>query len=281
MPLNPTARQRIWVTGQRGYLGQCLAVLIQADPALELVSTDQRLQTLEAGSIHCDVVIHTACHRDPRGSSSAADFTDNNENATRTLMAALAEITPILYTSTHGVYGTAPAYTENANPQPTSLHGQSKWRTEQLLQTGPHPVQIVRLTDLWGPGVGRLGRTFLDQCLAKARQQESITLFEIPTLRDHLYVWDAARWLLHMLNNPLSVGVLNLAAPAFCLQERVRAACAGAPHPVSLVMSQQPPTHPPLMDTSLWQSLQQDFALTPVESIFKTIWEQAHHHDTL
>lgn len=274
MSLAHSAPQRILLTGQRGYLGQCLAALISADPALELLTPTQRLEKLPPKSLACEAVIHTACHRAPLGTSSAAEFARDNETATATLLAALSEKTPILYTSTHNVYGTAPHHTESARPQPQDLHGQSKLRTEYLLQKGPHPVQIVRLTGLWGPGVGRLGRTFLDQCMARAKAQQPITLLATPTQRDQLYVWDAARWLLHMLKHKLEVPVLNLAGPVFCLQDHIRQFCAASPYPVSLQVSAQAPLHPPLLDTSLWHSLRGDFALTPAAEIFNTVWKE-------
>lgn len=273
-------KQRVFVTGHRGYLGRCLAYLIGQNADLSLMTTDERLETLRKDSIHCDIVVHTATRRSNTNGDNQDELQRGNEESTRALISALLKATPIIYTSSVWVYGDLPVPPdERFLPVPSTPYGLVKQNVERLLTQSDHPTDILRMGPLWGFGHDRYGKTFLDDCLQKMRARQAITLFEEPALRAPLFVWDAARWIHAMITQSINVPLLNVAGERIVLQQKVQNLCAHAPKSYTPVLTWAPGTvvkPRPLMDTHLWQSLckTHDFALTPWSVLEQRAWQE-------
>lgn len=258
--------RRIFLTGHRGYLGQCLAHLIQEDPDLSLVTSEVRLEDIPAQSIDCEGVIHGATRREP--AADAAALTG--------LLNALKAPVPFIFTSSVKVYGNHQHQaTEQIHPEPDSPYGQSKYQLERRLQNTEHPLSILRLGSLWGYGVNRYGKTFLDQALQRIAQHESLSLLSPPVYRNHLFVWDAARWIHHMVQDKLQIPVLNMAGETQHFQTQIEDLCRHAPagyHP-TLHYPESPAAQPSLlMSTALWEHLR-SHPLTPWPELVKYAFE--------
>lgn len=265
-------KQRVFLTGHRGYLGRCLAHLIHHDPNLTLVTHEGRLEKLSPESFHCDAVIHAASRKGNANRDNDNTLIRENREATHALIAALQKPTPIVYTSSVSVYA-----------KPTTAYGESKQETEQCLQASHHPVSCLRVSTLWGYGVHCYGNSFLDHCLQKVLTHQPIELFTEPAWRKHLFVWDAARWIHQMVSLSLHTPLLNMAGEPIILQEKIRAICTHAPAPyVPIIRRKQgeSPSPLPLMDTTLWEALRQQyhFKLTPWSMLEKQAWQQKVHH---
>lgn len=272
--------QHVFLTGHRGYLGRCLAYLIEQDANLALITTNERLETLEKDSIHCDRVVHTISRRSNASGDNQDELQRDNEESTRALLSALQSSTPIIYTSSVSVYSDLPTPSdERCLPAPSTPYALSKLNAERLLTESDHPAHLLRVASLWGFGHDRYGRTFLDDCLQKVRAQQPVTLFEEPALRQHLFVWDAARWIHTMIRNRIDVPLLNMAGESIVLQEKVQSLCAHAPKAYTPVMNWESGgvgKSQPVMDTRLWQSLCKayDFALTPWSILEQQAWQE-------
>lgn len=259
-------QRRIFLTGHRGYLGQCLAHLIQESPHLNLLTSETRLEDLPARSIHCEGVIHVATRREEKADTAALNG----------LLNALAAPVPFIFTSSVKVYGNHQHQaTEQTPPEPDSPYGQSKYQLERRLQKTEHPLSILRLGSLWGYGVTCYGKTFLDQALHSIAQQQALHILSPPVYRNHLFVWDAARWIHHMVQENLTIPVLNLAGDVQNFQAQIEDLCRHAPagyHP-TLHYPESPAAQPSLlMSTVLWEHLR-SHPLTPWPELVKYAFE--------
>ena len=251
------------------------------------MTTDQRLETLKKNSVACDEVIHTACRRSNASEGNLDALYRDNEEATRGLIAALPRPTPIIYTSSLCIYGTPSASPdENTSPTPCDAYGHSKYKTEQVLRDSEHKSRILRIGALWGFGYDRYGRTFLDECLQRVKTQQPLTLLTEPAIRDHLFIWDAARWIHTMITQSIDVPLLNMAGETIALQDKVQRLCAHAPKNYAPVINwkQGRITHAlPLLDTSLWQRLckTHSFSLTPWSVLEQQAWEERRSYNSV
>jgi UDP-glucose 4-epimerase len=105
-----------------------------------------------------------------------------------------------LASSAGGVYAgsVGPPFDETSEPRPLSDYGESKLEQEALVAErlgGRVPVLIGRLTNLYGPGQNLTKPQGLisQLCIAAARRTTLNLFVPMETLRDYLFVDDAAR----------------------------------------------------------------------------------------
>ncbi len=131
----------------------------------------------------------------------AAEALDVNVRGTHAILeaAARAGVARVVLASTGEVYGSAgaPPFPETRNPAPRSLHGASKGAQELLARAyaeqGAFQVVVLRLSDLYGPGMDRSGHP--SPLLDFARSVLAGKPPEVPgtgeQIRDLLHVGDA------------------------------------------------------------------------------------------
>ncbi|GGC16802.1 NAD(P)-dependent oxidoreductase [Parapedobacter defluvii] len=165
---------KILVTGSNGLLGQKITDLALADNSIELIATSrgenrhpvkngyhyidldivdpQRLRETVA-EYRPDVIINTAamtnvdaCEHDPEGCRKL------NVEAVASLV-ELCEIYGIhlIHLSTDFIFdGKEGPYAEDAEPNPLSLYGQSKWDAEKIIQQSSCKWAILRTILVYG-----------------------------------------------------------------------------------------------------------------------------------
>jgi UDP-glucose 4-epimerase len=111
-----------------------------------------------------------------------------------------------LASSAGGVYAgsSEPPFTETSTPRPLSVYGEAKIAQEELLVkllAGTVPVLIGRFSNLVGPGQNLAKpQGLVSQLCRAAAITQSVNLFvPMETLRDYLYVDDAAAMVLEMV----------------------------------------------------------------------------------
>jgi len=104
-----------------------------------------------------------------------------------------------LASSAGGVYAGSshPPFDESTAPRPLSAYGEAKLAQEELatrILTGSVPVLIGRLSNLYGPGqnLAKPQGLVSHLCVAAATRRALNVFVPMETLRDYLYVEDAA-----------------------------------------------------------------------------------------
>ncbi|MEB3983911.1 NAD-dependent epimerase/dehydratase family protein [Mycobacterium sp. 663a-19] len=112
--------------------------------------------------------------------------------------------------SAGGIYaGSAhPPFSESTTPRPVSRYGETKLAQEEILQTtlgGCVPLVIGRFSNLAGPGQNLVKQQGLVSQLCRAAvTRQSLNVFvPMETLRDYLYVDDAAAMVRTLVENAL------------------------------------------------------------------------------
>jgi len=130
----------------------------------------------------------------------------------------------VLASSAGGVYAGSrhPPFDESTEPRPLSPYGEAKLAAEKLTEerlSGRVPVVIGRLSNLYGPGQDLTKRQGLvsELCLGAIRRRAVNVYVPMQTLRDYLYVDDAAAMIadlaLHAVTaQPREVVLRNLAS---------------------------------------------------------------------
>ncbi len=146
-----------------------------------------------------------ACYADPRHAHQV------NVTGTETLcdLADRSNV-PVVYISTDLVFdGSRGRYTEQDEPRPVSVYGQTKLRAEQIVLRSPRNV-VLRMSLLFGPG--RCGvASFLDRVLRRWRQGEPMRFFE-DEWRSPLALSDAAEAIRLTLSGDLR-GLYHVGGP--------------------------------------------------------------------
>lgn len=113
-----------------------------------------------------------------------------------------------LSSSAGGLYAgsTHPPFSESTTPRPLSPYGEMKLAQEQILRTtleGCVPLVIGRLSNLAGPGQNLVKQQGLVSQLCRAAvTRQSLNVFvPMETLRDYLYVDDAAAMVRRLVEN--------------------------------------------------------------------------------
>lgn len=274
---------KVLLTGNAGYLGQSLSQLLLSE-GHEPVGLPGRLETLDPASLDVDAVIHCAVSRQNDFPPEQMNLT--NVTGTQSLMAALVRPTRIVFVSSRWVYGPLDPQpcTEDYPPHPNTSYGHSKWQAEQLLANSHHPVFIIRSSALFGAGVERLGRTFLDKALLSLVKREPITLFTPDSLRDYVYVWDLANGILQALNCPeLWPACVNLAGPRRSVHGLVKLLHAvyrqhtGYDGKLILRPGHGPAAEFPALDTSKWLNLFGNSTFSPDQLVVERMCDFIHN----
>lgn len=113
-----------------------------------------------------------------------------------------------LSSSAGGVFAgsTHPPFSESTTPRPLSPYGETKLAQEELLETtleGCVPLVIGRFSNLAGPGQNFVKpQGLISQLCRAAVTQQSLNVFvPMETLRDYLYVDDAAAMVLTLVES--------------------------------------------------------------------------------
>jgi UDP-glucose 4-epimerase len=232
----------VLVTGAAGFIGSHIVPLL-LDAGCEVVAVDdlsggtswniptgQRVTVVEqdlrdphAVSALCaatdpDVVVHLAArHYIPYCEAHPTDTRAVNVGATRNLLAALGDPRPrrIVFASSAAVYSpTTGPVAETGRLGPCEVYGATKRAAEQVLQRnaaaspGACDLRIARLFNVVGPG--DRNPHLLPEIIRQAREGGRLTLGNVTSRRDYVYVDDVAAVLGHLALVPHAPRVLNI-----------------------------------------------------------------------
>lgn len=175
-----------------------------------------------AGGRQADAVVHLAAkHFIPYCAAHPHRTWRTNVEGTRAVLDALPAIgaTAFLLASTADVYAWAPtALAEDAALSPTTAYGRSKVAAEDLVRAAREEMPscalgIVRPFNLYGarPTVAHL----LPEVIRQAREGGTLHLGNLDSVRDYVYVHDAARAVLDLLERRFA-DVVNLGTGHGC-----------------------------------------------------------------
>lgn len=229
--------KRVLVTGAGGYIGQNLCSALLEDGwivrGLDRSSQPSNLDGVEwftcdilnsvmlsravAGT---DAIIHLAClslkesEREPlRASRTNVDGTINvlevvrNEKIKRFIFASTCQI--------YGGRGTLPNR-ETDLPHPGSAYAASKFSAEMWCEAYRNmyqlPVQVLRLFNVYGPSVDGSHRPTVETLfLRQVKNEKRPNVFGNPQSgRDFIHIYDVTKAFLHVLNNPICDGPINI-----------------------------------------------------------------------
>jgi dTDP-4-dehydrorhamnose reductase len=166
--------KRILVTGANGLLGQKLVGLLTQTPDVDLIATARganrlphdhgysyepmditdRVQVLGViGTARPDVVIHTAAmtNVDQCETEKEACWAQNVTAVEHIVEACRQTGARLVHVSTDFIFdGTAGPYAEEAEPNPISFYGWSKWAAEKVVQHGGIHYAIARTVLVYG-----------------------------------------------------------------------------------------------------------------------------------
>jgi nucleoside-diphosphate-sugar epimerase len=181
----------VLLTGHRGYLGACVAELLER-ANIQLLTLPGRLQDVPKASLEVDRVIHCAGALRHRGDVVQQE---SHLDGTQALLAALVRPTPVVYVSSRSVYGalSGAIINEEAPLVPTDTYGAAKLAAETAIRESGHPYVILRSSTLIGFGMSVDGHSFLRQALHRLLAGGSVVRFTPNRGHDALDVWAAAQ----------------------------------------------------------------------------------------
>jgi dTDP-4-dehydrorhamnose reductase len=169
--------KKILVTGSNGLLGQKLVQLLSLEPSIELIATARgenrllssphpqsfRYISLDVSNaemvnaimaeVKPDTVIHTAAMTQVDDCESQRELCKSlNVDAVQYLINACEHQGSFLvHLSTDFIFdGAAGPYNEQAQPNPLSYYGESKWEAERIIQQSTIPWAIARTVLVYG-----------------------------------------------------------------------------------------------------------------------------------
>lgn len=273
---------KVLITGQKGYLGQCLMKHLSQQPDIQAESVNCRLQALEPHSLAFDRVIHCSARR-PGPTVTRDQLHQDNHGATQALITALRQPTPIVYLSSSQVYGPhtpGHLWTETEPAQPDTAYGLSKLAAEKALQASQHKVSILRVGTLFGWGLAQTGRGFLDQAASMLLQGQVLNLYRTDSERSYLYVWDLVACLSRLLvQSPDQWPTcLNVTGPSRSVHGLIEGLLAAAPDAILAACRYENLSTPASfvrVSERLWQDWCQknDFKLSSDQLVFQRLWQ--------
>jgi UDP-glucose 4-epimerase len=211
-----------WIVGRGGLLGSAVSRTIctkfdeqrvpweDRDAAVEVLDADLRRFVRDAGNEDWSLIW---------AAGSGVVGTTPDKLAAETvimshLITRLRELRPtgrgafFLSSSAGGVYAgsTHPPFSESTTPCPLSPYGETKLAQEEFVRTalaGCVPLVIGRFSNLVGPGQNLVKKQGLvsQMCRAAITRQSLNVFVPMETLRDYLYIDDAATMVRTLVEN--------------------------------------------------------------------------------
>jgi len=192
------------VTGASGFIGKAVCDLL-ARSGHRVFAVSRRLEALSSAPERASCV-HLA------GSSVPAEVESDPQahaQAAETLTKKILDLRfrKVVYASSAAVYGDRAEQprTENSPVDPRSAYARLKLAQEAAFLASGHVV--ARLSNVYGPGMSR--ENVLSRILDQLRQSGRVKLRELVSVRDYLFVSDAARALADLASSDLQ-GVYNV-----------------------------------------------------------------------
>jgi UDP-glucose 4-epimerase len=194
-----------------------------------------------------------------------------------------------LSSSAGGIYAgsTHPPFSESTTPRPLSPYGEAKLAQEKILQTtleGCVPLVIGRFSNLAGPGQNLVKQQGLVSQLCRAAvMRQSLNVFvPMETLRDYLYVDDAAAMVRTLVqdavrNQPSTPMVRNISSQRpVSVCTILRTVQQVAHRTVRIALGTSPSSKFHVRDLRLCTDFPQDFhdvAITPLPVTVKRVYD--------
>jgi UDP-glucose 4-epimerase len=220
----------IWVLGAGGLLGSAITRAARADQRhsvftgsplpwndhqdfIHVLNADARRFRAECGDRDWAVIWAAGL----ASVSSSSEATGSEARALQSVVTALSANLPegrgafFLSSSAGGVYAGSekPPFSIETEPQPLSPYGELKLEQEAISTSslaGRCPVVIGRFSNIYGPGqdLGKL-QGLISRLALSAVTKDPVNIFvSLDTLRDYIYVDDAARIVLALLERTVS-----------------------------------------------------------------------------
>jgi UDP-glucose 4-epimerase len=300
-----------WIVGRRGLLGSAVSRAIDTkfdelrvpwenhDAAVEVLDSDLTRFIREAGKDDWSIIWAA-------GSGVVGTTADKLAAETRIishLFKRMRDARPagrgafFLSSSAGGVYAgsTHPPFSESTTPRPLSPYGETKLVHEEILQTtlaGHVPLVIGRFSNLVGPGQNLVKQQGLvSQMCRAAITRQSLNIFvPMETLRDYLYVDDAAAMVRTLVENavhnqpstPVLRNISSQQPASVCTVVRTVQQIAHRTVRIALGTSSSSNYH--VRDLRLSTDFRPDFhdvALTPFPVAVKRVYDDLLRHQAM
>lgn len=294
---------RTWIIGRGGLLGGAIAQRMEStfvglgvpwedpDAAVRILDSDLNRFVARARDDTWSVVWAA-------GAGVVSSSVDKLSHETRILshfVSRLRDTRPsgrgtfFLSSSAGGVYAGAaqPPFNESTEPRPLSPYGETKLAQEEIARTtlgAEIPVVIGRLSNLAGPGQDLMKQQGLVSQLCRAAvARQSLNVFvPMETLRDYLYVDDAAAMVRILVDKavrdqpstPLLRNIASRRPVSVC--SVIRTVQQIAHRAVRIALGASPSSRYHVRDLRLGTQFPQDFqgvAITPFPVIVKRIFD--------
>lgn len=188
-------KKRVLILGAKGMLGQELARVYREDPGYELIGWDiEDIDLIDFSvaeekirSVAPDIIINAVAY-------NAVDLCEENVHEYAKAMTLNAEVPSFLaklskeidaiflhYSSDYVFDGTnEDGYAEDAEPNPISNYGRSKWAGEKQVATNGEKYYIVRLSKLFGkPAISAAGKkSFFEKMLEISDTEKEVIVVD-------------------------------------------------------------------------------------------------------
>jgi nucleoside-diphosphate-sugar epimerase len=205
--------------GGQGLLGYCAMPAFDftlgdiCDPAVAARATDGVDAIIHLAAL----VGYPACEHEP----GLAKLT--NVFATQTVLAARRPGQKFIFASTGSVYGAVNdgICTEDTQPRPVSLYGETKAESERYVLAAGDSV-CLRFATAYGVSPCMRDDLLIHAFVRDAVQSNALAIYEPDALRSFVHVNDIARSILFTLNEWANVRdqVYNVGDPSLCLSKR-------------------------------------------------------------
>ncbi|ORW91908.1 hypothetical protein AWB92_17215 [Mycobacterium sp. IEC1808] len=300
-----------WIVGRGGLLGSAVSRAVgpefvglrvpweNHDAAVEVLDSDLERFIREAGSDDWSIIWAA-------GSGVVGTTADKLAAETRIMSHVLTRLCDsrptgrgafFLSSSAGGVYaGSAhPPFSESTAPRPLSSYGETKLAQEEMFQTalaGRIPLVIGRFSNLAGPGQNLVKpQGLVSQMCRAAITRQSLNVFvPMETLRDYLYIDDAAAMVRTLVDNavhdqpstPVLRNISSRQPVSVCTV--LRTVQQVAHRTVRIALGTSPSSNYHVRDLRLCTNFSHDFqrvALTPFPVAVKRVYDDLLRHQAL
>lgn len=300
-----------WIVGRGGLLGSAVSRAVgpefvglrvpweNHDAAVEVLDSDLERFIREAGGDDWSIIWAA-------GSGVVGTTADKLAAETRIMSHVLTRLCDsrptgrgafFLSSSAGGVYaGSAhPPFSESTAPRPLSSYGETKLAQEEMFQTalaGRIPLVIGRFSNLAGPGQNLVKpQGLVSQMCRAAITRQSLNVFvPMETLRDYLYIDDAAAMVRTLVENavhdqpstPVLRNISSRQPVSVCTV--LRTVQQVAHRTVRIALGTSPSSNYHVRDLRLCTNFSHDFqrvALTPFPVAVKRVYDDLLRHQAL